>query len=181
MLVFNFNPFPTFATHRLQLRQFVPGDLQDFFNLRANEEVNRYIDRPIEKIERTEDILRKIILNVESNQSIMWVIALKDDPKLIGTIGFWRIEPENHRAETGYNLMPQFWNKGLVSEAMQVVLDYGFDVMNLHSVVAHVNPNNAASIRLLEKFGFVREGYFRESYYFDGKFMDEAVYSLVGE
>ena len=66
-----------------------------------------------------------------------------------------------------------------MQEAMEAVLLYGFQKMKLDSVEANVNPFNAASIKLLEKNGFVREGYFRGNYYYNGKFLDSAIYALL--
>jgi ribosomal-protein-alanine N-acetyltransferase len=66
-----------------------------------------------------------------------------------------------------------------MQEAMTVVLEYGFNTIKLHSVEANVNPNNTRSIQLLEKNGFVREAYHRENYYYNGHFLDSAIYSLI--
>ncbi len=66
-----------------------------------------------------------------------------------------------------------------MQEALNVVLDYGFNIMRLHSVEADVNPMNIASIKILEKNNFVREAHFRENYYYSGKFLDSYVYSLL--
>lgn len=179
MLTFNFNPFPTLTTERLQLRKTTLDDLHDFFHFRNTEEGLKYVDRPKQSLQETEAILHKTIAAVENNENISWGIALKNTPKLIGTIGFWRTIKEHHRAEIGYILSPEYWNSGIMTEAMRAVLKYGFDEMKLHSVEANVNPENAASIRLLEKCGFVKEAHFRENYYFDGKFLDSAIYSLL--
>ena len=97
----------------------------------------------------------------------------------MGTIGYYRTTPEHYRAEIGYLLASKLHRKGLMQEALGVVLSYGFENMQLHSVEANTNPANLASQRLLEKFGFVREAYFRENYFFDGKFLDSAIYSLI--
>jgi ribosomal-protein-alanine N-acetyltransferase len=51
--------------------------------------------------------------------------------------------------------------------------------MKLHSIEANVNPNNLSSIKLLERNNFIREGYFKENYFFNGKFSDSAIYSLI--
>jgi [ribosomal protein S5]-alanine N-acetyltransferase len=86
---------------------------------------------------------------------------------------------EHYRAEIGYLLHGSLHGKGVMTEAMRAVLDFGFNTMQLHSVEAVVDPENAASIGLLQKAGFVREGYYRESFFFEGKFLDTAVYSLL--
>ncbi|HSC37593.1 MAG TPA: GNAT family protein, partial [Chitinophagaceae bacterium] len=110
---------------------------------------------------------------------ITWGIYLKTAPGLIGTIGLWRIIKEHHRAEIGYLLSPAWQRRGLMQEAMEKVLDYGFSVIGLHSVEANVNPDNEASIRILEKNHFVREAYFKENYYYNGVFKDSVIYSLL--
>ena len=66
-----------------------------------------------------------------------------------------------------------------MSEVLDTIIDYGFTKIGLHSIEANVNPENQASIRLLEKHGFAREAYFRENYYFNGNFLDSAIYSLI--
>jgi ribosomal-protein-alanine N-acetyltransferase len=68
-----------------------------------------------------------------------------------------------------YVLHPLFQGRGLMQEAMIIVIDYGFRAMHLHSIEANVNPDNAASIKLLERNNFVREAYHKENSYFNGK------------
>lgn len=179
MLQFNFQPFPVLTSDRLHLRNLTQEDAHDHFLLRTNDDVLTYLDRPKQTQEQTDEILQKIISDVNNNLSIVWAITQKNDSKLIGTIGFWRTTREHHRAEIGYMLFPRFWNSGIVTEALRTILQYGFDVMKLHSVEGHVNPNNQASIKVMEKCGFVREAYFKENYHHDGRFLDTAVYSLL--
>jgi ribosomal-protein-alanine N-acetyltransferase len=103
----------------------------------------------------------------------------KGHADLIGTLCFWQIQKQHYRAEIGYMLQPSLQGKGYISEALRAVINYGFSVMELHSVEANVNPSNEKSIRLLERHGFVREAYFRENYFYDGQFLDSAVNSFV--
>ena len=181
MQVTGFSPFPTLQTQRLVLRQLRMADAPALYTLRANEEVRKYLDRPRPASQQEIiALIEMIAANWQKEESLTWAISLSGEPHhLVGTIGFWRMQKEHFRAEIGYLLHPQFHRQGIMNEAITAVLDYGFRHMNLHSVEAHVNPDNAASIRLLEKSGFVREAYFRENYYYDGKFLDTAVYSLV--
>jgi ribosomal-protein-alanine N-acetyltransferase len=182
MLHLNFHPFPIIKSERLLLRDLKDADANELFHLRSDKNVMQFIDRPL--AESIDDALKliKIISDGHTNkENITWAITLKDSPALIGTIGFWRIEKEHYRAEIGYLLNPVYQGKGIMQEAMKVVLLYGFEKMQLHSVEANVNPNNAASIKLLEKNGFVREGYFRENYYYNGQFLDSSIYSLISK
>jgi len=67
----------------------------------------------------------------------------------------------------------------VMKEAMEVVLNYGFNIMELHSIEANINPVNIASTKILEKNNFVLEAHFKENYYYNGNFLDSYVYSLL--
>lgn len=75
--------------------------------------------------------------------------------ELIGTIGFWKIDKENHWAEIGFLLHLGHQRKGIMQEAVAAVLSYGFSAIKLHSIEANINPANMASKKLLKKNGFV--------------------------
>lgn len=180
MLEVNFDPFPILSTERLILRQITENDINDFFILRSDSRVMQYIDRPL--AESTDDALKLIQLITDllsNNEGITWGIVLKSDPRLIGTIGLWRIIKEHFRAEIGYLLHPDLQRKGIMQEAFVPILNYGFRTMKLHSIEATVNPENSASIKILEKNNFMREAYFKENYFYTGNFLDSAVYSLL--
>lgn len=180
MLEINFGSFPEFSTPRLDLRQLTWSDVNEFLKLRSDKRVMEFMDRPLlASVIESEQMIRKIQIAFDSCESITWAMSLKGDPKLIGTIGFWKITKEHHRAEIGYLLDPDYWGKGLMQEAVLPVLEYGFNVMKFHSVEANVNPKNAVSIKFLEKNGFVREAYYKENYYFNGTFLDTAIYSML--
>lgn len=182
MLHLEFGDFPTLQTSRLVLRQLEAGDSAAFFKLRSDPVAMRYVDRPLARSEdEIRHLMEQITQNFQNNAAVLWVISQKEDPAFIGNISFWRIEKENYRTEIGYMLLPEFQGKGLMSEAIRAVLAYGFDTLRFHSVEANVNPENTASIKLLEKAGFVREALFRENYHFNGKFLDSAIYSLLAK
>ncbi|MCX6292261.1 MAG: GNAT family protein [Bacteroidetes bacterium] len=164
------------------LRKIVMEDVQELFALRSDERVMQYIDRPRAKTIDDAMNLFKIMDDALTNHTaVTWAITMKGAGRLEGTIGFWRIEKENHRAEIGYLLNPALQGKGFMQEAMTAVIDYGFRLMRLHSIEANVNPGNASSKKLLEKNGFVQEAYFRENYFFEGKFLDSVIYSRINE
>ncbi len=105
--------------------------------------------------------------------------TLKGDDRMIGTAGFYRLKKEHFRGEIGYMLSPDHWRKGIMSEAVEAVVQCGFGQLGFHSIEAVTDPANTASNRLLERLGFVREGYFREDFFFDGRFYDSAVWSRL--
>ncbi|HEY0042753.1 MAG TPA: GNAT family N-acetyltransferase [Flavisolibacter sp.] len=181
MLSINFSPFPTLTTSRLLLRELTLTDAPAVQRLRSNPEVMKYINRPLTlTVEAAETWVGLIITALQNNDGITWCICLKEAPaEHIGTIGFWRIEKENCRAEIGYMLDPLLHGKGIISEALETVVRYGFSEMKLHSMEGQIDPRNIASGKVLEKAGFVREAYFRESYRLRDEFADTAVYSML--
>jgi ribosomal-protein-alanine N-acetyltransferase len=180
MLAIDLNPFPILSTERLTLREVSKGDAEEIFFLRSDKEVLTYLDRdPAKSIDDAIQWIEMINEATKKNEVATWAIGLKDQPKLIGTITFWNIRKEHHRAEIGYVLHPSYQGKGLMQEAMATALNYGFNKIKLHSVEANVNPENKASINLLERNNFIREAYLRESWFYNGKFFDTAIYSLI--
>lgn len=180
MLLVNFNPFPELTTERLQLRQMQREDENDFFELRSNPEIMRFIPRPIA---RTVADAAQLILNINNgirqNEHITWGIALKSAPKIIGTIGYVRMAKQNYRAEVGYLLHSDYRGQGLMQEALQAVIEYGFQVMKLHSIEGVIDPANTPSARVLEQAGFTKEAHFRENQFYNNSFHDTVHYSLL--
>ena len=181
MLSPNFNPFPELQTGRLLLRQLTLNDTRGVYQLRSNEDVMKYINRPLTRtLEEAAAWINVVTETLKKNDGITWCICLKEAPAThIGSIGLWRIEKENYRAELGYMLEPALQGKGIMYEALQAVLAYGFKDLQLHSIEAQLDPQNTASSALLKKAGFVQEAYFRENYCHNGQFGDTAVYSLL--
>ena len=182
MLTINFNPFPNLETERLLLRRVNSNDVKEIFALRSNPETMKYIPRPLVKTD--EDALEHIAMidsKIDSNEGINWAITLKDNPKLIGVIGHYRIKPENYRAELGYMLLPEYHGKGIVSEAVKEAVKYGFQVMKLNSLEAIIDPENYASAKVLEKNGFIKEAHLKEYEFFEGRFLDTVIYSILNK
>ncbi|MER3498728.1 MAG: N-acetyltransferase [Chitinophagaceae bacterium] len=180
MLELNFEPFPVLETERLILRQIRPADADDIFYFRSDPDMLRYLDRePAKSVDEALQWIQMVTDLCKKGDGINWAICLKGSDKLIGMVTLWNIRKEHYRAEAGYTLHASHQGKGIMQEAFQKVIDYGFRKINLHSIDANVNPANEASIKVLEKAGFVREAYFRENYYHNGKFSDSAIYSLL--
>jgi ribosomal-protein-alanine N-acetyltransferase len=182
MLEVSFQTFPELRTKRCVLRQPSTADAPGLYFLRSNEEVMKYVDREkMQSVEEAQGMLEKIQQSYEAGQGISWIVTLPEEGKMRGLAGIWRIDHEHHRGEIGYTINPELWNQGIASEIMAAVVEYGFEKMNLHSLEANVNPSNGASIRVLQKLGFVQEAYFRENYYFRGQFLDSMIFCRLNE
>ncbi|MFE3867200.1 GNAT family N-acetyltransferase [Flavobacterium sp. LS2P90] len=182
MLTINFTPFPNLETERLLLRRVNENDANEIFALRSNPETMKYIPRPL--VKSIDDALEHIAMidaKIDTNEGINWAITYKYDSKLIGIIGHYRIKPEHYRAEVGYMLLPEYNGKGIISEAIKEVVNYGFNEMKLHSIEAIIDPENFGSERVLQKCGFVKEAHLKENEFYEGRFLDTVIYSILNK
>ena len=179
MLSINFEPFPILETQHLRLRRFNIDDADALFRLRADPETMQFIPRPLAKtIDDAKIQIANIEAKITNNEGINWAISSKQhNNDFIGIIGHFLIKPEHFRSEIGYMLLPEYHGRGIITEAIKRVMEYGFDVLKLHSVEAIIHPRNHASAEVLEKNGFVKEAHLRENRYYDGRFIDTVIYS----
>lgn len=151
---FNFVTFPILKTERLILRALNFDDIEAVFDLRSNEEVHKLITRKTPKnLKEAEDFIKVCHEEFENRNRVFWAMEFND--KMIGTIVYHRIDLDRNYAEIGYELNPEYHQKGFMSEAMKSVLNYGFSEMNLNIVEAFTHKNNTPSIALLEKCNFI--------------------------
>lgn len=182
MLKLNLQPFPQLPTERLMLRRLKEDDDNEIFLLRSNDDVNKFLGRPrISSIQEARQFIDKISKSIEGNESAYWAIATHDSEQLIGTICLWNFDRENHVAEIGYELMPAYQGRGLMQEAVQAVLGFGFNKLTLKRIDAFTHKDNRKSALLLEKFHFMRNLKIEESLDRNSPEKDLLVYSLKNE
>lgn len=175
-----FESFPVLQTKNLILREITLEDAENIFNIYSDPVAMKYFGKvPYNNFEQANEMINKVITNFRERNGIRWAITFNHSNELIGTGGFWRLVKDHFRAEIGYDLSVQHWRKGVMNEALTSIINYGFNELNLHTIEANVDPENIASIKLLEKLQFKKEGHTRESYYFDGKYTDTAIYCIV--
>ena len=177
---YTFTPFPNLESDRLLYRVINENDANEIIALRGNVENMKYIPRPL--VTTTEEALAHIKMiqdKIETNEGINWVVTEKGNDKLIALIGHYRIKPEHFRCEIGYMFLPGYHGKGYATEAIKTILKYAFNDMKMHSVEAIIDPKNTGSERVLQKNGFVKEAHLVENEYYNGKFIDSVIYSLL--
>lgn len=175
-----FNSFPKLSSDRLVFREFYESDAEALFYIRSHEDIMRYMDTyPEPDFKTVQNRIQEMQLQFQLKIGINWVIVERATGTMIGYFGIWKIDKENCRGEIGYALNPKCWGNGYMLETFKTIIPYGFHKLRLHSYEANVNPANQNSIRLLKKVGFQKEGYFRENFVFDGKFLDSEIYSLL--
>lgn len=171
---------PTLHTPAVTLRPINVDDAEQLYHLRKDPEIMRYVDRPImETVNDAVKLINFIVDLQQRNEAAMWAITLPGNDTMIGNIGFWEVIPEHYRSEIGYMLSPAYQGKGIMSAAIKEIVSIGFKIFGFHSIAANVNPENNASIKLLKNAGFVQEAYFKENFYFNGKFLDSMIFCIV--
>jgi ribosomal-protein-alanine N-acetyltransferase len=78
-------------------------------------------------------------------------------------------------------LLPEYHGKGIITEAIKETVKYGFEIMKLHSIEAVIDPENLASEKVLLKSGFIKEAHFKENEYYEGRFLDSVIYSILNK
>ncbi|PCI06415.1 MAG: GNAT family N-acetyltransferase [Flavobacteriaceae bacterium] len=153
------NSFPTLKSKRLILRKTTEVDVQQTYFLRSDATVNKYIERSEEsKTKTVEDamsFIHKITKEYDENESISWSICIEGMSEMIGSICLWNYSEDLKKAEVGYALHPDFQGKGIMSEALQLVVNCGFNQLNFEVIEAYTHGDNLNSQSLLLKNDFV--------------------------
>jgi len=152
----HFTPFPILITERLTLRQLVIEDKEYIFTLRSSPVINKYIDRDssnsIEDAVRFIDIINE---NIKKNNSLYWVITLSNPQTFVGTICLYDFSTEKESCEIGYELMVEYQGKGIMKEAVEAVIHYAFQSLNVKKIIACTHKENIPSTKLLANFNFI--------------------------
>jgi [ribosomal protein S5]-alanine N-acetyltransferase len=172
--------FPILETKRLKLIEITHQHVESIFEVLSLEEVTRFYGTnrftlPAEA-SKLIDMFQK---NFQEKRGIRWGIKIKENQRIIGTVGLNALHMNNKRAEIGYELHPSFWRMGYASEAIKEVLSFSFNHLNLFRIGAVVFPENEASIHLLLKQGFTKEGVLRGYIQQNDAFHDTCVLSLL--
>ena len=157
-------------TERLVLRTAEPGDLEAMHAVLSDPRaMTWWSSLPHETLEQTKGWLDGMIAKGPENPDFV----VEKDGAVIGKAGFWRLP------EVGYILHPDHWGQGLAGEAVGAAIDHVFATTDVEALTADVDPENAASIRLLERLGFVRTGFAERTWCIGGAWKDSIYFGLT--
>ncbi len=143
-------------TERLILKPINESHVEDILKIRSNEVLNRFVKRILPKNNYDAlDFILTIKKRVQNNETFYFGITYKNQQNLLGTICLYRFSEDRTEAEVGYELLPDYHRKGIMSEALSAVLNFGFNELNLQEILAFTNKFNENSKRLLLKNNFV--------------------------
>lgn len=166
-------------TERLLLRPVEPADQQKIFEGFSHPEVTRYFDITYPTFESTAVQMEWYANNRNENSGYAWVVCDKHTQEFMGVFSLYYINTKHQRAELGYWLLPPFWNKGYATEILTAILHHAKTDLHLHRIAAEVEQGNTASIQLLGKNGFERDGILRDYEIKDGKFQHLEIWAVL--
>lgn len=171
--------FPVLHTQRFILTQVLPEDQAFLFEALSDPIAMPHNGVYFKTFEETEAQLDWYETNWKNGTGINWKIVDKFSGENLGVISVYNYKPEHKKAELGYWLMPRFWGKGIVSEVLHPVIKYWQEQKGIHRLEAFIEEGNTASIKLVEKAGFVHEGIMRDCEIKFGKFISLHIYALI--
>ena len=173
---------PTIAiSEELKLRALEPEDAQALFSL-----VERFREQLGQQLAWVHSCLaladaQWYVSNFESDdlfgKGSVWAIDYKN--QFIGSVGLHSGTMQHRKSELGYWLAPSHWSRGIMKRALQTLLEHVFQERALNRISARIAPNNEASLALVRRLGFRKEGLERQGYCVDGEFKDVEVWSLL--
>ena len=177
--------FPQLETDRLILRELTIDDAAVIFPHFANEEIVQYeSSKPAARIEDVYDIIGWGKYLIDKREGTLWGIFRKEDSAFLGQVNFVTQPDHNftgtvHRAEIGYDLTPDYWGHGYMSEAIRSVIEYIFSSTKINRIEAIVHTNNNRSLNILTRLGFHREGILREYVQWEDEYWDMALFAIL--
>lgn len=180
-----FDQFPIIKLkNNFFLRQIqLDNDYEDFYHYITHPQVAKYLsfDDIPSNIESARNELGYWERMYNRRASIYWAIAFEKGNKIIGTAGFNFWNQEQRRAEISYDLDHQFWGKGIMTDSIGAITNFGLEEMKVQRIQATVAIDNFASIKVLEKNGYQREGILKKYGFLQGESVDFFMYARTQE
>src|SRR5438477_4406706 len=175
-----FRDIPKLETERLILRKHSMRDVNDIFEYASVPEIAKYVMWEHHRsVADSLHFLRAVIQQYQNGVPSPWGIVYKENNKIIGTAGYHIWNPAHRRAEIGYALSPSYWNKGIMTEALEAMLKFGFEHLDLNRIEAMCKVENTASERVMQKCRMKFEGTLREQMYVKEEFHNLNLYSIL--
>ncbi len=163
-------------TQRLLLKPIESEDLIFLLNLRWNQEVMNYLIHDPISAKSQNDWFNNL---KKTDLALSIFVKENSEIKIIGTIGLYEINNRHQRAIWRIRLDPSRQGKGYATEAINLMLDYGFNTLNLNKIISDSFADNEAIVKLTLKLGFKQEGLLVGHYFHHGEFRDAIQFGLL--
>ncbi len=174
--------FVTIETSRLLLKGISSEVMHNIFSTLSKPAIKELLGHRTEEDYLQEEHKFKNGYSSYNRRFLLFLLIDKELNVIIGRCGIHNWNADHKRAEIGYNMLDESYKrKGLMTEAVSSIIDYGFNQLKLHRLEALVGINNIASLKIMVRFDFVNEGLLRQHYYIDGKYEDSIMFSIISD
>lgn len=172
--------FPVVECEALCLRAPCADDAAPLLSLFSDPDVLRFWSRPaMRDLAEAEAFIENIRAGFARREFINWIIASRDDGRMLGSCTLYDIQTAHLRSGIGYAVLPVAQGRGVAREAAGLACAWGFGWLGLHRIEADIHPDNHASRRVLEAIGFQREGLLRQRFVTVDEIQDSEIYGLL--
>jgi ribosomal-protein-alanine N-acetyltransferase len=173
------NEFPLLKTERIVLREITDADLENIFLGLSNPEVIKYYGVSYNSLESTKEQMTWFKELEKNETGIWWAICSRDNGTFYGAGGLNDLSKENKKAEIGLWLLPDYWGQRIMTEAMPLICNYGFNQLGLHRIEGFVESDNKNCKNAMAKLDFQLEGTMKDCEVKNGAFISLDIYAKL--
>ena len=175
------NGLPVIAGMRVTLRELRPSDATSLFAMLTSEEVSRFISPPPTSVDGFERFIAWTARQRAAGEYVCFAVVPRGSDAAVGLFQIRSLEPGFGSAEWGFALGSTYWGSGVFAESAALVLDFVFEIMQVHRVEARAAVRNGRGNGALRKIGAVQEGVLRRAFLRNGEYLDQVLWSIVSE
>ncbi|ADU32433.1 GNAT family N-acetyltransferase [Evansella cellulosilytica] len=171
---------PLIETKNYLLREIMVEDASSLYSFLKEKNTMKYITpHPVKTIEEVKENIIGSLQQFEKTKEVPWVIVNKMNEEIVGTFRFHKLNLWHKKTEMGVVIRKEYQQTGVMTEILSYILQFGFEVMKLNRIVGDIFAENKGSKKLLEKYGFHKDGVLRQTDFDGEKYHDTVVYSLL--
>jgi len=171
--------FPEIKTNRLLLRQFIETDLENVFKGLSHPGIIKYYGVSYRTLEETKAQMQFFSYLEKNETGIWWAVCSPDNKIFFGAGGLNNVSKEHQKAEIGFWLLTDFWGQGIMTAAMPLIYNYGFEKLGLHRIEGLVESDNINCKKAMAKLDFQYEGTMRDCEIKNGQFISLDIYAKI--
>ena len=171
--------FPIIKTDKLLLRQFIESDLEYVYKGLSAPEIIKYYGVSYKSLEDTKAQMQFFSDLEKDGTGIWWAVCSLDNKIFYGAGGLNSLSKEHKKAEIGFWLLTDFWGQGIMTEAMPIICNYGFDNLGIHRIEGLVESDNLNCKNAMKKLDFKHEGTMKDCEIKNGKFISLDIYAKL--
>ena len=172
---------PVLCGSQVVLRELRKSDAAALFAMLSSEEVARFISPPPSTIDGYERFIDWTVRQRLAGAYVCFAVTVAGDDTAIGLFQLRQLEADFSTAEWGFAIASEYWGSGAFKQSADLLLAFAFDVVGVHRLEARAAVRNGRGNGALRKIGAIQEGILRKSFFRNGEYLDQALWSIIGD